>query len=108
MLPEKKVVQLASFMGTAQNSHGDPVHDIAAKYYALAHRAGYVKGPPKALAVVDVEPQQFFLGLVTNSVRVYPDQCTIAFACPASDIAHIHKLCGDEERIILEVGYSLL
>ena len=24
------------------NRNGDPVHDVAAKYYALAHRKGYV------------------------------------------------------------------
>ena len=37
------------FKGIRLNNTGDPVHDVAAKYYALAHRRNHVEGPPVAL-----------------------------------------------------------
>ena len=53
-----------------QREDGSPVQDITCKYYALAHRAKHVVGPPVALAVVKLESGQFFEAVAHGSVII--------------------------------------
>ena len=61
---------------------GKVVHNVAAKYYALAHRKEFVEGPPVALVSITVPPDTFYRALVKGDVVVHSDQLTIGFCKP--------------------------
>eukprot|EP00975_Prorocentrum_lima_P043400 9111564-Prorocentrum_lima.AAC.1 len=54
-------------------------HTIACKYYALAHRKGYAKGPPRYLITLKMEPSEVLKAQWVNLVKVDPRAQTLAF-----------------------------
>ena len=54
-------------------------HIIAAKGYALAHRAGKVEGPPTWLIQISIAPAELLQHLFDGSVQMIPHTNTLAF-----------------------------
>ena len=58
---------------------GENNHSIAAKYFAMAHRAGNVKGPPRFLLQFKIPPTDLVPHLFAGSVQINPHIETLAF-----------------------------
>ena len=65
------------FKRVALNEQGTNRHVLAAMYYALAYGSGKVKGPPVALATLELSSAGFVSGYWKDTLHVTPDQCTL-------------------------------
>ena len=58
---------------------GKGMHNLAAMYYAMAHRARMVSGPPVAIATVEFQHEAFFECIAAGSLMVSSKQHTLNF-----------------------------
>lgn len=59
--------------------NGDNNHSIAGTYFALAHRARRVDGPPRWLVTLGVAPNDLLKFLFDGSAQIIPLTDTLAF-----------------------------
>ena len=57
---------------------GENEHTIAKKYYAMAHRAGYVTGPPAYRVLMKTTAGALVNYLLNGSMKIYPERETLA------------------------------
>ena len=104
------------FKAILLSDDGKDDHSISAKYYALAHRAGRVHGPPVALAVINMHSDGIVEGVLDGSVVVKPRQYTFGFRKLVNTDNYpylqadpiIHFLIGQSGQLLLEQGQMLL
>ena len=58
---------------------GENNHSIAAKYFAMAHRAHHVNGLPRWLITFKIAPKDLVTYLFEGSVQINPHTETLAF-----------------------------
>ena len=83
-------------------------------YYAMAHRAGFVDGPPFALATVEISDSGVLKGIWDQTLVVAPDQFTLSFCQPIKP-ANYEGLTDEpllqnivNGQSLLDLGYALL
>ena len=95
------------FKGIRLNNTGDPVHDVAAKYYALAHRRNHVEGPPVALLQLSLP--QGLGNLFNDDVAFKPHTSTYGLrSTPPAHRLTIHNLQDPMRQQTLEAGYRII
>ena len=101
------------FKAVLTRPDGKVVHNVAAKYYALAHRKEFVEGPPVALVSISVPPDTFFRALLKGHVVVRSDQLTVGFRKPLTSEyfpgilgPEVHMLEGPLGRVVLSKGQA--
>ena len=60
-------------------------HNIAMKYYALAHRAGRVNGPPAYRVRIRINADNLLKLLWEGSAKIYPEPETLALTKPLDE-----------------------
>ena len=97
------------FKGIRVNAQGAPVHDVAAKGYAMAHKSNKVSGAPVALVSLSVPPVMNWTDLLSGAVTIDPRTSTYGLRrnAPANRLC-LHWLAGDCGQQALEQGYSIL
>ncbi len=93
--------------------HGENTHSIAGKYFAKAHRAGNVNGPPRFLLQFKIPPTDLVPHLFAGSVQINPHIETLAFSMvinlqnyPGLIDGIVHPLSEDVGQQLLKVGYA--
>ena len=82
-------------------------HSVASKYYALAHRARRVQGPPCWLISITLQPEDLIKSLFDGSVEIKPDQETLAFKKEITP-QNYPGITAVARRIVPEIGNRLL
>ncbi len=82
-------------------------HILASKYYALAHRAHRVEGPPCWLISITLEPGDLIESLFDGSAQTNPDTDTLAFT-EALAPQNYPGITAVARRIVPEIGSRLL
>ena len=90
-------------------------HSIALFYFAMAHRAHSVRGPPRYLITLTMAPTDVVKGLWDGSLKMYPEQETLAFTktLTVENYPGVHDVVAreisvDDGEKLLETGYMLL
>ena len=103
------------FKAVLTRPDGEVVHNVAAKYYALAHRKEFVEGPPVALVSISVPPDTFYRVLLKGHVVVRSDQLTVGFRKPLTSEyfpgilgPEVHMLEGSLGTVVFFKGRALL
>ena len=88
-------------------------HSIAGKYFAMAHRAGNVEGPPRFLLQFKIPPADLVPHLFAGSVQINPHIETLAFSMvinlqnyPGLIDGIVHPLSEHVGQQLLKVGYA--
>ena len=61
---------------------GENHHEIALKYFALAHKNNYVSGVPACLLTLRIKPESLVTALRNGSAKIYRTRDTLAFTKP--------------------------
>ncbi len=90
-------------------------HYIALKYFAMAHRAGTVRGSPRFLISLLMAPADLATAIWDRSVKVYPEIDTLAFTrtvnqenYPAVQDVVANPISDVDGAQLLAAGYLLL
>ncbi len=94
---------------------GENNHSIAGKYFAMAHRAGHVGGPPCWLVQFKIPPADLVPYLFEGSVQINHHIETLAFKklitpenFPGLFDGKAHPIPEESGQHLLEMGYAAL
>ena len=96
------------------NADGVNTHTVSSMYYAMAHRAGFVEGPPFGLATVEISDAGVLKGIWDKTLLVAPEQSRLSFCLPIrpanydglTDEPLLQNLVNGQA--LLDLGYALL
>ena len=94
---------------------GENNHSIAAKYFAMAHRAHHVNGLPRWLITFKIAPKDLVTYLFEGSVQINPHTETLAFKklitpenYPGLSNGKAHPIPEEMGQRLLQMGYAAL
>ncbi len=94
---------------------GENNHSIAAKYFAMAHRAHHVNGPPRWLITFKIAPKDLVTYLFEGSVQINHHTETLAFKklitpenFPGLSNGKAHPIPEEMGERLLQMGYAAL
>ena len=103
------------FKAILKGPDGEPKYDFAAKYYALAHKAGFVRGNPVVLATTQLPPDTFDEAVLRGDLVVKAGQRTVGFCKPLTDQYYpgiigpvLSPLSSGCQELALSYGHQLL